>query len=134
MNVIENFSVLWSEDRMVCLTPGVKESQMPNTSLTSVKTDGPGATHGKVTHTSALNGRACIGFISAFISCVLLLCPCRKHHRYPKEAQRKEVPSSLQLHRVRDAVTDVDVVLNSMPFVITTVQAILLKSSFVCLE
>lgn len=50
MNLKENFSVLWSEDLTVCLTLGVKESQMPSTSLTSVKTDDPGATHGKVTH------------------------------------------------------------------------------------
>lgn len=53
---------------------------------------------------SALKDRACIRLISAFISHVRLLCHYRKHHRYPQEAQGKEVPSSLQLHRVRDSV------------------------------
>lgn len=39
-------------DLMAYPTHGVRESQMPNTSLTSVKMGDRGATHGKVTHKS----------------------------------------------------------------------------------
>lgn len=39
-----------SEGPMACPIPGARESQTPSTFLISVKTDGPGATRGKVAH------------------------------------------------------------------------------------